>query len=587
MNNQGKKCSSNKHSNIDAISYCQECKKFFCNKCQNFHSELFENHIIYNLDKELGEIFTNICNEKNHHIKLEFYCKTHNILCCSSCICKIKNEIYGKHRDCDIYIIKDIIEEKKNKLKENINILEELSNNIDKTIEELKILYEKISKNKEELKTKIQQIFTKIRSSLNEKEDKLLLEVDEKYNNSFFKEELIKEIEKLPNKIKISLNKGKMIEKEYKESIPNSFVNECINIENNIEKINKIKNNMKKYDSNEKLEIIYNLEENEINNLLNNIKNLGQITTKSDNEYLYKDFNIETKNPIYELNSHTGNVLCLTILYDGRLVSGARDCLIIIYNKTTYQPDLKIKEHNDIILCICQLSTGILASCSKDKTIKLFKIKGFKYEILQSINFHKDTVYKIIELKDKRLVSCSSDSSIIFYYEENLKYIKDYQISTNGSCSSMIQIKDEEICYSEQYNDAICFFDLIKRKIKSSISKISKRNSTDEWFIMISENLLAIPGESKITIIDVVQHEIKRIINVEDSSWLFGSCMLRKNMLITGGRDYSIRQWKIEGDNLVLISKREKAHNGDINFLLNLGNGHIASGSDGGTIKIW
>jgi len=238
-------------------------------------------------------------------------------------------------------------------------------------------------------------------------------------------------------------------------------------------------------------------------------------------------------------------------------------------------------------LCICQLSTGILASCSEDKTIKLFKIKDFKYEILQSINFHKDTVYKIIELKDKRLVSCSSDSSIIFYYEENLKYIKDYQISTNGSCSSMIQIKDEEICYSEQYNDAICFFDLIKRKIKSSISKISKRNSTDEWFIMISENLLAIPGESKITIIDVVQHEIKRTINVKDSSWLFGSCMLRKNMLITGGRDYSIRQWKIEGDNLVLISKREKAHNGDINFLLNLGNGHIASGSDGGTIKIW
>ena len=49
---------------------------------------------------------------------------------------------------------------------------------------------------------KIQTIFTKIRNVLNEKEDKLLNDIDEQYNNIYFKEELIKESEKLPNKIK-------------------------------------------------------------------------------------------------------------------------------------------------------------------------------------------------------------------------------------------------------------------------------------------------------------------------------------------------------------------------------------------------
>ena len=43
MNNldQKKKCSSKNHSEIDAIVYCQKCNKYFCNKCQNYHLEMF------------------------------------------------------------------------------------------------------------------------------------------------------------------------------------------------------------------------------------------------------------------------------------------------------------------------------------------------------------------------------------------------------------------------------------------------------------------------------------------------------------------------------------------------------------------
>ena len=48
-----------------------------------------------------------------------------------------------------------------------------------------------------------------------------------------------------------------------------------------------------------------------------------------------------------------------------------------------------------------------------------------------------------------------------------------------------------------------------------------------------------------------------------------------------------MRQWRIEGDNLILVSKKEKAHDSRINVVLNIGNGLIASGSDDKTIKIW
>ena len=151
--------------------------------------------------------------------------------------------------------------------------------------------------------------------------------------------------------------------------------------------------------------------------------------------------------------------------------------------------------------CIIQLSSGKLATCSYDKTIKLFNIKGNNYNIIQNLNDHTGGVNKIIEIENKYLVSCSDDKSIIFYLKDNNKYKKYYQISTNDPCFYINQIKENEICYQEN-NDKICFYDINERKIKSSISNISK--SSFSPFIMISKDLLFIPGYNKISIINTI-----------------------------------------------------------------------------------
>ena len=182
MDNKIKKCSLNKHSNIDAIIYCLKCEKYFCNKCNNLHSEILVDHKIINLNEE-NEVFIDTCKENNHTNKLEFYCKLHNTLCCVCCISRIKEKGYGQHSDCEVCLIENIKDEKKNKLKENINNLEELYKQIDQSKNKLKEIHEQINKNKDDLKLKIQSIFTKLRSSLNDKEDKLLLDIDDEYDN--------------------------------------------------------------------------------------------------------------------------------------------------------------------------------------------------------------------------------------------------------------------------------------------------------------------------------------------------------------------------------------------------------------------
>ena len=246
-----------------------------CNKCQQFHSELFSNHHQYNIE---SEFFTGICTEKNHSNKLEYYCKNHNQLCCAQCIVKIKGKGNGKHKDCDVCFIKKIKNKKKNKLNENIQYLEELSKTIEQSLKDLKKIFAKINENKEKIKLDIQKLFTKLRSALNNREDELLLKVDNQFDNIFFTEELIKDSEKLPNKIKISLDRGKKIDNEWDDKNKlSSIINDCINIENNIKGINAINESIKKYNSIDNLEIKFTTKKNEIEDMLNNIKKFGDV----------------------------------------------------------------------------------------------------------------------------------------------------------------------------------------------------------------------------------------------------------------------------------------------------------------------
>ena len=270
------KCFSDEHKEIDAISFCPECKIFMCNKCENIHSSFFKKHNVHKINND-EEIFTGFCKEKNHSAKLNYYCKNHNQLCCSACIAKLNKIGDGQHKDCDVCIIQEIKEEKKNKLKENIKRLEDLQNKFNESIESLKLIFENIEKDKEKLKLDIQKIFTQIRNVLNNREDELLLEVDNLYNSKYFNEDIIKKGEKLPKQIKLSLEKGKLIDKEWDDKNLCAYINDYINIENNIKNINIIDENIKKNNIKNKIKIKFNPHGEQFDNYLETIKSFGNI----------------------------------------------------------------------------------------------------------------------------------------------------------------------------------------------------------------------------------------------------------------------------------------------------------------------
>ena len=382
MENETKKCSLKKHSEIKAVIFCIECKRYLCNKCKINHSELFEDHHFCDIDKNIDDIFTGYCTENNHNIELEYFCKTHNTLCCAACITKIKGEGKGQHSNCEVCLLNEIKDEKKNRTKENIDILQNLYNKLDESINNLKELSKEIGQKKEKLKIKIQSIFTKIRSAINEKEEKLLIEVDNEYNKYFMNEEIINKTEKLPKKIKIALEKAKNILSENVNNVKlNSLINDCINVENKAKEIKDIYDIIKKCNSNKDLKINYNMNDEDVNKFIEEIKTFGSISSNEiniDSKIVTQIDMIKIKNWLKE---SYGEIKRYELIYRA---TQHGDSNSISFGKCKNIPNLlwimKDKNSNNIFGCFNSLPIYTTCTYSNDSKCFLFSInKNKKY----------------------------------------------------------------------------------------------------------------------------------------------------------------------------------------------------------------
>ena len=282
MNNEIKSeikiCSSKDHIETIAIIYCKECNKYLCHKCEKSHSKIFKTHH-KNILEENIKLINDLCKENNHLIELNYFCISHNTLCCESCLNEKNNKI-GIHIDCNIYTIEEIKDKKKNILKENINNLKKINKTIIKSIDELKGIYE----NYKRAKNKIQSIFIKIRNAANIREKELLKELDEQYKTYFFDESFVKESNNLPDEIKKCLENCRKIKGIWnKKNKFSSFINDYTVNEKKIKEINKINDKIIKYISC-KNKIVFNSNKNEIKNFIQKINNIGNVKNNFDNE---------------------------------------------------------------------------------------------------------------------------------------------------------------------------------------------------------------------------------------------------------------------------------------------------------------
>ena len=391
--------------------------------------------------------------------------------------------------------------------------------------------------------------------------------------------EIFDEINKLENDKFNLLKEQKKLQIEFTILDRKKYITICLNddISNNdyIRTIKELKEQIK--DKNNRIKIYEEIFSKQ--KKIKGLKGLKGILGDSANSIF--------KNPKHVLQYHTEPIFCTAVLKDGRIATGSKDKEIIVFNNKTFKPDLTIKEHNGVVVNMIELSTGYLASCSEDKTIKIYDVGLKTYKVIQTLKDHTGWVSKIIELNNKQLVSCSKDKTLIFYNKDKdgIKYKKDFSITTNGWNGPVIQTKDNEIFYYESNEDTICFYDFIKKKTNKTMSNITV--TAFNSLLMLTKELLLICRYNKITVMNVYTYNIVRSIDVPDSDWISSVIRFNKDQIVTADENKRIILWKIEGDNLRMITKNDKAHDGCIFSLTKLPNGTILTGGLDCSAKIW
>ena len=439
---------------------------------------------------------------------------------------------------------------------------------LEEIYDELKDL---ISKNNFEIKRNHEQIsFDVVLPSEEKKTLGFALEIkkseNDVINNSLF-QQIIKE------KNDIIKQKDEIIKQK------DEIIKEKNNIIKSLEEIIK-KNN---YADDTKVEKTNNIEKKE---------DKAQ-TSKDNKDYneIFKDFNIINHTPKYKLTNH-GEKYIYTILQlqDGRLASGGDDGSIIIYNKQTFVPELTIKKHKDSIYDIIQLKNGNLLSCSRnDKTMNEYKLnENNTYQVLSTVNVGQDNYPRqIVELENNE-IGLVAYNHIIFYLNINNKLDEDFKIKSDdnqiGVFCEMLPVKPGELVIAGA-KDKIQFFELNTRKLKEIININRDIHWTpNNLLCMMNERCLCVGGANKITIIDVYNKNI--ISEVEESGAHICLYKLNDNILLTGKNNGDITQWRINGNNLTFVNKKEKAHQNNINEIIRFNNSIISCSYDH-SIKIW
>ena len=125
----------------------------------------------------------------------------------------------------------------------------------------------------------------------------------------------------------------------------------------------------------------------------------------------------------------------------------------------------------------------------------------------------------------------------------------------------------------------------LKKKTNKTMSNITV--TAFNSLLMLTKELLLICRYNKITVMNVYTYNIVRSIDVPDSDWISSVIRFNKDQIVTADENKRIILWKIEGDNLRMITKNDKAHDGCIFSLTKLPNGTILTGGLDCSAKIW
>ena len=295
------------------------------------------------------------------------------------------------------------------------------------------------------------------------------------------------------------------------------------------------------------------------------------------------------------LNEHKRSIHCLLQLENGDYASCSDDRRINIYSNKDFKLKQKIKEHEHSVTYIFKMENNQILSSSEDETIKIIKLtdNNTKYTIIDKINDNHDFIVQSIEISNGNIVSITSKRTLKFYQLNKDKKYECFKQFDKSGIDFLYELPNKTLISASYLEKNIKFWNIENYSITQMMNNISIIKSM-ELMCMLTDNLLGIAAE-KFYVIDI---ENKKLIKKIQMNKVNIHCVIKlnNNTLLFGiegefslqGNNFHFNQYKLneKGDNLQLISVKEKVHNTKINYMIQGKNGEIISCSEQ-RIKVW
>ncbi len=295
------------------------------------------------------------------------------------------------------------------------------------------------------------------------------------------------------------------------------------------------------------------------------------------------------------INEHKRAINCLLQLENGDYASCSDDRRINIYSEKDFKLKQKINEHENSVTYIFKMKNNQILSSSEDETIKIIKLtdNNTKYTIIDKINDNHDFIVQSIEISNGNIVSITSKRTLKFYQLNKDKKYECFKQFDKSGIDFLYELPNKNLISASYVEKNIKFWNIENYSITQMMNNISIIKSM-ELMCMLTDNLLGIVAE-KFYVIDI---ENKKLIKKIQMNKVNIHCVIKlnNNTLLFGiegefslqGNNFHFNQYKLneKGDNLQLISVKEKVHNTKINYMIQGKNGEIITCSEQ-RIKIW
>ena len=274
-------------------------------------------------------------------------------------------------------------------------------------------------------------------------------------------------------------------------------------------------------------------------------------------------------NPPSYIKKDENSLFCMLIMNDKRIAVGGRRGELIIYNSKNLNKDITIDEHNQCwIVHLFQLKNGNLVSTAYNG-----------YEIIQKINF-SEYVSQTIELQNLQIVTfIYQETKLKLYAINNNIYNLDCEIDLKSRIRHIIEVKKNELAAIKE-DGILDIIDIEKRYVKKNIKEIKFTvNDCSDILCMLTNNILAVGGNSVITLVDINGYFKITEINIENSGQIYSILKFTDNI-----------QWTFDEESQKLNKTsffKDKVHSSIIRYCLKIDNNSFATCSDDCYLKIW